>query len=282
MQDLVSTERLARELGTPDLVVLDATYHALDPARDAVAEFAAGHIPGARHLDLKTLADPDDPLPSMLPPLSLFAERMRALGVGADSRVVVYDAAAHHTAARAWWVMRHFGLRRMALLDGGFAKWRAEGRPIETGASAPVERGGALDLQVDRAIVRNKAQMLANLAQPSEQMVDARSPARFTGEEADPRAGVAPGHIPGSCNLRYDRLFAPDGIWLRGHALRAVFEDAGVDLDRPLVTTCGSGITAAVLAFGAHLLGKTDVALYDGSWSEWGADSATPKSVGAA
>ena len=282
MDDLVTTDWLDAAIGAPDLVVLDATYHALEPARDAAAEFAAGHIPGARHLDLKTLADSDDPLPSMLPPAALFAGRMAALGVGADTRVVLYDHAAHHTAARAWWVMRHFGLRNVALLDGGFALWSAEGRPIERGVGTAAPAGRPPVARADPATVRDKAQMLALLASSAEQIVDARSPSRFTGEESDPRAGVAPGHIPGSRNLRYSALFRTDGTWLRGEALSAAFEAAGVDLERPLAMTCGSGITAAVLAFGAHLLGKADVALYDGSWSEWGADPATPKAIGPA
>ncbi|MBV9842013.1 MAG: sulfurtransferase [Sphingomonadaceae bacterium] len=282
MDDLVSTEWLDAQRGAPDLVLLDATFHALEPERDAAAEFAAGHIPGARHLDLKTLCDPDDPLPSMLPPAELFADRMRALGIGPESGVVLYDAAAHHTAARAWWVMRHFGLRRIALLDGGFAKWRAEGRPIETGTSAPAPAAPPLALSDDPATLRTKQQMVANLTTRRETVIDARSPTRFTGEEGDPRAGVAPGHIPGSYNVRYSALFAADGTWLREAALRNAFRAAGVDLARPLVMTCGSGTTAAVLAFGAHLLGRDDVALYDGSWSEWGADPDTPKATGPA
>lgn len=279
MELLVSTEWLAARLGAPDLRILDATYFALEPEKDAAAAFAAGHIPGARFLDLPQLADPADPLPGMAPPAGQFAARMGALGIGPADRIVLYDQAPHHTSARAWWLFRLFGVDRVALLDGGFAKWWAEGRPVESGAAAD-PGGGSLAVSRHPEWVRDKAAMLAILAGRSAQILDARSAPRFTGEEGDPRPAIAPGHIPGSRNLPYGRLFNPDGTWMRGEALAAEFVAAGVDLDRPIVTTCGSGVTASVLLFGLALLGRDDGALYDGSWSEWGADPATPKATG--
>ena len=274
---LVSTADLAAQRGAFDLVVLDASYHTPDAARDAAAEFVAGHLPGARFLDLAALRA-DDPRPMMLPAAAAFAARMQALGVGSASRVILYDDSPHHTAARAWWMLRGFGVRRVAILDGGLAKWRSEGRALERGtpSSAPGDFAATA-----YPVVRTLDEVRANIATAAEQLVDARPAPRFTGKEPDLRPGMPSGHIPGSLNLPQSRLFAADGTWLAGDALAAAFADAGVDLDRPVVTTCGSGITAAVLAFGLHLLGR-EAALYDGSWAEWGADPATPKATGAA
>lgn len=280
MDILVSTSWLAAHIDDPDLRVIDATYFALEPDRDARAAYAAGHLPGARFLDLETLCDPDDPLPGMLPGAGAFARRMDALGVRSGDRVVLYDQAPHHTAARAWWMFRLFGITQVALLDGDIAKWRREGRPIATGDDAGASASGFV-ARKDAAAVRTLDQVRANLATGAEQLLDARSAARFRGDEPDPRPGVAPGHIPGSRNLVYSQLFEADGTWKQGDALRAAYEGAGIDLARPIVTTCGSGVTAAILLFGLALLGKRDVALYDGSWSEWGADPAVPKATGA-
>ena len=282
MDDLVSTGWLDAQRGARDLLVLDATYHPLEPDRDARAEFEAGHIPGAHHLDLKTLSDPGSALPSMAPSAGAFAARLRQIGVAEATRVVLYDDAPHHTAARAWWLFRRFGFIRVALLDGGLARWRADGRPIETGADRPAPATQAMRLAPDDSWLRGKPGVAALLPENAAMLVDARSPARFEGREGDPRPGVAPGHIPGSRNLRYDRLFDADGLWKRGDALAGAFAEAGVDLARPIVTTCGSGITAAVVAFGAHLAGARGIALYDGSWSEWGADPAALKAIGPA
>jgi thiosulfate/3-mercaptopyruvate sulfurtransferase len=203
---------------------------------------------------------------------------MQSLGVRDGQRLVIYDDSPLHSAARAWWMLRAFGARQVALLDGGLARWRAEGRPLEAGA--PAVRHGHFSPRLDAGRVADKAQVLAMARAGSHEIVDARGAGRFTGAEPEPRPGLASGHIPGSKNLPQGALFDADNRWKRGEALRAAFDAAGIDLARPMVTTCGSGVTAAVLLFGAHLLGKDDVLLYDGSWSEWGADPATPKEMG--
>ena len=279
MDLLVSTEWLAGELGANDLRVVDATYFALDPARDAQAEYEAGHIPGAVHLDLANLKDENSELPGMLPPAEKFASRMQSLGLGDGSRIVIYDNSPHRTAARAWYMFRMFGVNEVAILDGGLHKWVAEGRPIEQGKVALRHRH--FTVWRDPAAVRDIDQMQANLASGTEEVVDARSAKRFTGEEADPR-GLASGHIPGSKNLPFDRLLNDDGTFKSKDEIRAAFDDAGVDPAKPLVTTCGSGVTASVLLFGAALLGREDIALYDGSWSEWGLRADTEKAIGEA
>ncbi|MEO5493187.1 MAG: sulfurtransferase [Sphingomonas sp.] len=282
MDALVTTEWLANELGADDLRVVDATYFGSvpgGPGGDARAQYEAAHIPGAVFLDLDTLADTTTDLPSMLPPRDQFAARLGSLGVGDGDRTILYDVSHYHTATRAWWMLRTMGARDVAILDGGLAKWRAEGRPVASGTEHPATR--PFTARLDPARLRTLDQMRANVASGGEQMLDARSPARFSGDEPDPRPGTAAGHIPGSRNLPYGRLLDADGTWKRGETLQAEFDDAGIDLAKPLVTTCGSGITAAVLAFGAYLLGN-HAALYDGSWSEWGGASDTPKATGAA
>ena len=280
MDMLVSTEWLEAELGAPDLRIIDATLFLASHGRDARAEFEAEHIPGAVFLDLDEVVDSDNPAPHMLPPEAKFASRMQSLGLGDGSRFVVYDNTPLHSSARAWWMLKTFGAHYAAILDGGMAKWKAEGRPVESGR--PHVRHAHFSPLFDGREVADKGFVSSILGAGSHELVDARSPGRFTGEEAEPRPGLTVGHIPGSKNLPQGQLFNADNTWKQSDALRAAFDAAGVDLDRPLVTTCGSGITAAVLLFGARLLGKEDVMLYDGSWSEWGADPATPKATGAA
>ena len=280
MGPLVSTEWLERELGARDLRVFDATLFLPGTGRDARAEHAAEHVPGAVFLDLEEVSDPASPLPHMVPPEPHMARRMRALGLGDGERVVVYDNSPLHSAARAWWMLRLFGVREVAILDGGLQKWKAEGRPLHSGEVQV--RPGHFTPMLDREPVADKAFVSSLLGDSGWDIVDARGAGRFTGEEAEPRPGMASGHIPGSKNLPQGKLFDADNSWNRGDALRAAFEEAGVDLSKPMLATCGSGVTAAVLLFGAHLLGKNNVKLYDGSWSEWGADPHTPKAKGAA
>ena len=280
MDDLVSTQWLAERLGEPGLVAIDASAHLPDAGRDARAEFEAAHIPGARFLDLEMLKDADSPVPAALPTAAQFAARMAEIGVSDGDRVVIYDDSGVKTAARAWFIFRMHGFRDVAFLDGGLAKWRAEGRPLESGEASA--GGGNVTPAAGPGAVRSKAEMLANLASSAEQVLDARGAGRFTGEEPEIRPGMPSGHIPGSRNLPFGRVLSADGTFKDKAGLRAAFAEAGIDLDRPVVTTCGSGVTAAVLLFAMHLLGKKDVALYDGSWSEWAADPATPKATGPA
>lgn len=276
MESLVTPEWLAAELGAADLRVLDASFFLPGSGRDGAAEFKATHIPGAAFFDIDRIADLDDPAPHMLPDERSFAAEMAAIGVSERDRIVVYDNSPLHSAARAWWMLRSFGARQVALLDGGLAVWRAAGHPVESGPAQP--RQARFSGALSRKQLVAKPDVLGSGAV----IVDARGPGRFAGAEPEPRPGVAAGHIPGSRNLPQDRLFETDGRWKRGDALRSAFAEAGVNLTKPMITTCGSGVTAAVLLFGAHLLGKEDVRLYDGSWSEWGADPVTPKATGAA
>lgn len=280
MDSLVSTDWLAAELGAPDLRVLDATAFLPGSGRDARAEYEAAHIPGAIFFDLEEMSDPESSLPHTWPPAHLFASRMRALGIGDHDRIVIYDNSPLHTGARAWWMLKSFGARQVAILDGGLPKWTAEGRALQSGT--PALPPGHFTAQPAEGAVLDKAQMLALVGDDGHVIADARGADRFRGDAAEPRPGLASGHIPGSRSLPQSDFFRIDNRFKQGDELRAAFDAAGVDLARPLVTTCGSGVTACVILFGAHLLGKTDMSLYDGSWSEWGADPDTPKALGPA
>ena len=280
MDSLVSCEWLANEMGASDLRIVDASWHLPDAGRDAAAEYAGGHIPGAIFMNLADLVDSEAPCDNTLPSAEKFASRMQSLGLGDGSRIVVYDDSALKSSARAWFMLKLFGAHAVAVLDGGLAKWKAEGRPLAEGEESLRQRhytawsGGKA--------LRNKVQMLENLESRAEQVIDARGPGRFTGTEPEARPGLASGHIPGARNLPHGQLFKPDGSYKDRAGLVAAFKAAGVNLDRPVIASCGSGMTACVLLFALHLIGKHDVALYDGSWAEWGLDPETPKALGKA
>jgi thiosulfate/3-mercaptopyruvate sulfurtransferase len=274
MDPVVTTAWLAQHLGEPDLRILDGSWHMPHLERDPRAEFEAAHLPGAAFFDIDAIADHTTSLPHMLPTAEAFAAAVGALGVGSGDRVVVYDVRGVVSAARVWWTFRAFGHDAVAVLDGGLKKWRAEGRPVESGMPKPAPRPFAARRRPE--LVRDVDAIRANLGSRAAQVLDARSAGRFAGTEPEPRAGLRGGHIPGSLNLPYETLYRPDGTLKPPDELRAAVTGAGVDLERPIVTTCGSGVTASVLALGLYLVGRRDVAVYDGSWSEWGGRSDTP------
>jgi len=274
MDALVSTDWLAAHLRDADLRVLDGSWHMPQAKRDPRAEFRVAHVPGAVFFDIDGIADHSTPLPHMLPTADAFADAVGALGVGSGDRVVVYDTRGVVSAARVWWTFRAFGHEAVAVLDGGLPKWKAEGRPVESGETKPARR--LLRATRQPALVRDIDAMRANLGTRREQVLDARSAGRFAATEAEPRAGLRGGHIPGSLNLPSDTLMRADGTLLPAAELRKRFEAAGIQFDRPVTTTCGSGITASVLAFALHLLGHPRVAVYDGSRTEWGGRTDTP------
>ena len=271
---LVSTEWLAEHLGSPDVRVVDATWHLPNQGRDARAEYAAAHIPGAVYFDIDDISDESSSLPHMLPSPAKFSSRVRKLGLGDGVRIVVYDANRFMASARVWWMFRLFGHDDVAVLDGGLAKWQAEGRPVDDQPVRPVERH--FTARMNNMLVRDLEQMRANLARPTEQVVDVRSAGRFDATEPEPRPGLRSGHIPGSINLPFGELVAADATLKPQAVLRERMAQAAIDLDRPIVTSCGSGVSAAVLSLALFTLGCPGAAVYDGSWSEWGSRTDTP------
>lgn len=279
LPSIVSTEWLAPRLGFSGLRVLDGSWYLPDSGRDPVAEYAAGHIPGAVFFDLDTSSDRDTSLPHMLPRAATFAARMSSLGLNDSDDIVVYDGSgANLSAARVWWTLRVFGHRRAAVLDGGMGKWRRENRPIEHGIITLPP--GRFTARLDRAAVRDLAAIRANLELKREQVVDVRSAERFSGTEPEPRPGLRTGHVPGSKNLPFTELVQPDGTILPVDELRRRIEAAGVDLSQPIVATCGSGTSACTLILSLELLGHQNAAVYDGAWTEWGGRADTPVESG--
>jgi thiosulfate/3-mercaptopyruvate sulfurtransferase len=275
---LVSTDWLAQHLGDADLVVLDGSWHMPAEGRDAKAEYAAGHIPGAVFFDIDGVADHTTDLPHMLPTPQAFATAARRLGVEPGSTIVVYDSVGVFSAPRVWWSFRAMGHDKVFVLDGGLKRWLAEGRALEAGWRDPPH--GEFKAHARPALVADLGQVRGIVAAGSPQLVDARSASRFRGEAPEPRPGLREGHMPGAKNVPWSSIIADDGSLAAPDVLRAAFEAGGVDLAAPIVTTCGSGITAALLAIGLARLGRDDVAVYDGSWSEWGALPDTPVATG--
>ena len=282
MQDdpktLVSTEWLHAHLKDPDLRILDGSYYLPQMGRDPRAEYDAAHIPNARFFDIDDVSDHGSDLPHMVPPVEKFMSRMRAMGVGDGHQVVVYDGMGLFSAARVWWLFKLMGQNNIAVLDGGLPKWQAEGRPVED--LPPVIRDRHMTVRRQNHMVKDVTQVSAASKLGDYEIIDARSPGRFRGEEPEPRAGLRPGHIPGSKNVCFKDLLNADQTMKNPVEIRQIFEAAGVDFNKPAITTCGAGVTAAVLSLGLERIGKTDHSLYDGSWSEWGMFPTVPVATG--
>ena len=275
---LVSTEWLAAHLKDPELRVLDASWYLPTADRDPKAEFAAEHIPGARFFDIDEISDLRSDLPHMAPPVEKFMSRMRAMGVGDGHQVVVYDGAGLFSAARVWWLFRLFGIKNVAVLDGGLPKWKAEGHPVTD--EEPVIRDRHMITSVQKNLIKDVTEVARAAKLRDHEIIDARAANRFSGEAAEPRPGLRSGHIPGAKNVPFGNVLNEDGTMKDADALRQTFEAAGVNLDKPAITSCGSGVTAAVLCLALERMGKTDYSLYDGSWSEWGMYADLPIETG--
>jgi len=276
---IVSTDWLAAHLDAPDIRIVDASWYLPADNRDPKKEYHQRHIPGAVFFDIDEIADTDSDLPHMLPSAEKFSARVRKLGLGDGNRIVVYDGGGVASACRAWWMFKVFGHEDVVVLDGGLNKWLREGRPVDDLPPMPQERH--FTARLNSLMVRDKGQIMRYVETRREQVVDARSAERFSGKAPEPRPNVRAGHIPGSLNLPFTKLFDPEnGTFLPPEAIEAAFREAGVDTKAPVVASCGSGVTACVLFLGLHMIGHRKLAVYDGSWSEWGSAPDTPVEVG--
>ncbi|MFO1321473.1 MAG: rhodanese-like domain-containing protein [Burkholderiales bacterium] len=277
---VVSSRWLGEHLTDPDVAVVDATVHLPDTGRNARAEFVTEHIPGARFFDLERIADPSNPLPRKFPPRERFAQEVGALGIDNATHVVAYDTPGLYSAARVWWLFRQYGYDRVSILDGGLKTWKAEGRKVEAGDAVSTPKTFvAGELRDLFASWRDVQQVSGD---GSQQILDARTPGRFAGTEVDRYPGARPGHIPGSRNLYWADLLDPTSRRLLPvDTIRERLSRAGLQADRPVVLTCGSGLTACILALGMHLAGRDDWRVYDGSWDEWGRRADLPVEVSA-
>lgn len=278
---IVETDWLAAHLDAPDLIVLDGSWHLPNSGRDAKAEYLAEHIPGALFFDIDDLVDEKSPLPHMLPPTPKFASRMKKMGIGDGMRIVVYDTYGLFSAARVWWTFRAMGHQDVAVLNGGLRKWKAEGRPLEDGPPLPRTSRHWTPLQ-NNELLRDLSDMKSYVNKGGIQIVDARPAARFEGAEPEPRPGLRQGHIPGSRNVPSSMVLNADGTLKSKAELEAIFTAAGIDPAKPVVATCGSGVTAAMLALALAAIGQTNVPIYDGAWAEWGQDNGLPIETGPA
>lgn len=277
---VVETDWLADRLDAPDLVVLDGSWHLPTAGRNARAEYEAEHIPGALFFDIDEISDETSPLPHMLPSTVKFASRMKRMGIGDGMKIVVYDSVGMFSAARVWWMFRVMGHEDVAVLNGGLPKWKAEGRPV-TSEPTPPRSPRHFTPRLNASLVRDLEDMKRIVASGSAQIADARSPGRFAGKEPEPRPGLRGGHMPGAHNVPYSKVLNSDGTLKSPEELRQVFLEAGIDPAKPVVTTCGSGVSAAVLSLALALIGQPNTGLYDGSWSEWGReDAGTPVEQG--
>ncbi|MCF6370150.1 3-mercaptopyruvate sulfurtransferase [Rhizobium halophilum] len=270
---VVSSEWLDRELGAPDLRIVDASFYLPAQQRNAEAEYAAGHIPGAVRFNHDAVADHSSDLPHMVPSPEVFAEAVGRMGISESDRIVIYDGPGIFSAPRGWWLFRIMGAQNVFILDGGLDGWKAEGRPLETDVPAPAPALFNPTFQPEKVIDLDTMKAIVDAR--SIQVADARSAARFTAAEPEPRQGLRAGHMPGAKNLP-SSLFSTNGKLKPMPELRRILEDAGLDLSRPVVTSCGSGITAAIITLALESVGHEDNALYDGSWTEWGGRSDTP------
>ncbi len=278
---LVTTEWLAEHMSSPDVRIVDGTSYLPNQGKNGQDQYDEQHIPSAVYFDINDIADEKNPLPHMLPSAEKFSSKVRKLGLGDGNKIVVYDAnGGYLAAARVWWMFRVFGHRDVAVLDGGLPKWIAEGRPVDD--RVPARRDRHFTARINHSLVRDVRQIISNFDSKKDQVIDARAAGRYRGEDPEPRPSAKVGHIPGSINLPFNQLMDPKNnfVYRSADEIKTVVEEAGIDTSKPIAASCGSGVTACVLALGLYLIGHKNVAVYDGSWAEWGDHPETPVDAG--